>query len=140
MYKISRFRIAACFFVLLFLLSGCGGRREHEDRDIDFTVCSDSKLPEELLKIINEKKEKPFKLAYVNSSYMYIVIGYGEMPRANYNVAVERIYSTGKEIIVKTNLYTEQATLSDGVPHGESSMYPYIVIKCEKYDVPVTYE
>lgn len=131
--------IAAFLVMLLFLCSACGNVNDKERFDIDFTVCNDTKLPQELLEIINEKKDKPFKLSYSNSSYMYIAVGYGEMPRANYNVVIENLFATSEAIYIETNLFTEQMSPTDAIPRGESSMYPYIVVKCEKYEIPVIY-
>lgn len=135
-----RGKIAAFLVMLLFLFPACSDKKEKEKFDIDFTVCNDTSLPGELKKIIEEKKDKVFKLSYINNSYMYIAVGYGEMPRANYNVSVENLYATSQCVFFETNLLTEEMSPTDAIPRGESSMYPYIVVKCEKFNVPVIYD
>lgn len=132
--------LAALLLVLLFSVTGCGKEEESKRRDIEFTVCDDTRVPTELLEIINEKKSKIFKLTYVNNEYLYIAIGYGEHDRNNLNVVVEDLYVTDNAIYVDTNLFTNEMTPSDAVAEGGASMYPYIVLKCEKYELPVVFD
>lgn len=132
--------LAAFMLMLLFSVTGCGKGEDSKRRDIDFTVCDDTKVPNELLEIINEKKAKVFKLTYINSEFLYIAIGYGEHERNNFNVVVEDLYVTDNAIYVDTNLYTSEMTPSDAVAEGGASMYPYVVLKCEKYELPVVFE
>lgn len=144
--------IAALLVMLLFFVGGCGEKKEGGRKDIEFTVCDETRMPQELLEIINEKKGKPFKLTYVNNNYLYIVIGYGEHDRKNLNVVVEDLYLTDKAIYVETNLLTSDmlkveethsgsdAENSGEIAAGTPSMYPYIVLKCEKYELPVIFE
>ena len=114
---------------------------------MEYTVCDETKLPDELANIIEEKKNGVFKLSYVNNDAMYIAIGYGAHNRQNLSVIVEDVYKTDNAIYVETNLYTkdeiesnELSTDSDAVKAGTPSMYPYIVIKCDKYDLPVVFD
>lgn len=139
---------AALFLVLLFffvyLLVGCDDTEESGARqDIEFTVCSRENLPEELYTIIEEKKEKLCKFTYSNGSFMYIVVCYGEKERENLNVVVNDLFMTSNAIYIDTTLKTDigvTVTATDPVAIGEYSMYPYIVLKCEKYDVPVVFD
>lgn len=128
-------------FCLIFTLTGCG-KKENEGarKDIDFTVCSRENLPEELYTIIEEKKEKQCKFTYTNGSFMYIVVCYGEKERENVNVVVNDLFLTSNAIYIDTTLKTDAATSLDQVAVGDYSMYPYIVLKCEKYDVPVVFD
>ncbi len=123
----------------LFLVA-CDGKDETQKKAVEFTVCDESKMPNELLEIVNEKKEKIFKLSYINDNYLYIAVGYGERNRQDYSVIVEDLYVTDNAIYVDTELYTEENTPSDAVASGTASMYPYIVIKCEKIDLPVVFD
>lgn len=132
--------MAALLLMLVFLLVGCGKKEEAIKKDIDFTVCDKTRMPEELIEIIEEKKGKIFKLSYINNDYMYIAIGYGEHSKQNLNVVVEDLYLTDNAIYVETNLITEENSPTDGSVTGEPSMYPYIVLKCEKYDLPVVFD
>lgn len=139
MRKGIKLMIAAFIIMLLLCLSGCGKKEESKRKDLDFTVCDDTRIPSELLDIINEKKAKVFKLTYINNDYLYIAIGYGEHDRNNLNVVVEDLYVTDNAIYVNTNLYTNEMSPSDAVATGDISMYPYIVLKCEKYELPVVF-
>ena len=136
---IKKILIILCGILLLCMAAGCGKKDEKVKKEIEFTVCDKTRMPEELLEIIEEKKESVFKLSYLNNDYMYIAIGYGEKNRQNLNVVVEDLYLTDNAIYVETNLITDEASATDGTT-GESSMYPYIVIKCEKYDLPVVFD
>jgi len=136
---------AALFLVLLFVMgmffSGCGKKEEKGARqEIDFTVCAREQLPEELFNIIEEKKDKVCKFSYTNGSFMYIVVCYGEREKENLNVVVNDLFMTSNAIYIDTTLKTDQSTSQDAVATGEYSMYPYIVIKCDKYDLPVVYD
>jgi len=71
---------------------------------------------------------------------MYIVVCYGEREKENLNVVVNDLFMTSNAIYIDTTLKTDQSTSQDAVATGEYSMYPYIVIKCDKYDLPVVYD
>lgn len=147
--------LAAVLILLPFSVTGCEKKEEAKRKDISFTVCDETRMPEELLEIIEEKKSKVFKLTYVNNNYLYIAIGYGEHDRKNLNVVVEDLYLTNNAIYVETSLMTAEqlareetgdhsstdATGNSGVvAEGAPSMYPYIVLKCEKYELPVVFD
>lgn len=141
MRRIGIITKAALILVLLFSLTGCGkGEGQRERQEINFTVCSREMLPEELYTIIEEKKEKVCKFTYVNGSYMYIVVCYGEKDRENLNVVVNDLFMTDNAIYIDTTLRTDKASSQDSQVVGELSMYPYIVLRCEKYDVPVVFD
>lgn len=131
-------------FCIIFTLSACANEKpEGARKDIDFTVCARENLPEELFTIIEEKKDKVCKFTYTNGSFMYIVVCYGERERENLNVVVNDLFMTTNAIYIDTTLKTDvsgAATPLDYVASGEYSMYPYIVLKCEKYDVPVVFD
>lgn len=132
---------AALVLVLLFSLTGCkDGEEQRERQEIDFTVCSRDMLPEELYTIIEEKKENVSKFTYANGSFMYIVVCYGEKDRENLNVVVNDLFMTSNAIYIDTTLKTDKASSSDTEVTGELSMYPYVVLKCEKYDLPVVFD
>ncbi len=133
--------VLVLLFVMAILLSGCGKKKEQGvRREIDFTVCAREQLPEELYNIIEEKKDKVCKFSYTNGSFMYIVVCYGEREMENMNVVVNDLFMTESAIYIDTTLKTDKTSSSDSVAMGEYSMYPYIAIKCEKYDVPVVFD
>lgn len=129
--------------MLLFYVGACmlGACKKQEDvrYEIDFTVCDETKIPDELMEIIEGKKQQPFQLSFENNSYMYIVVGYGGHDQRNLNVVVEDFYRTDKAIYLDTNLYSTGMTPTDAMVAGDASMYPYIVLKCEKYNLPIYY-
>ena len=147
--KRAKRRIVFLLSALLLCLgaAGCGRKDNQDKKEIKYSICDETQIPDELRNIIEEKKANVFKLSYVNNDAMYIAIGYGAHNRQNLSVIVEDIYKTDNSIYVETNLYTkeeldesEQATGSDSIGAGTPSMYPYIVIKCDKYDLPVVFD
>ena len=142
------------FFLSALLLcqfvTACGIKKDKQRVDMEYTVCDETGLPDELRDIIEEKKKGAFKLSYVNNDGMYIAVGYGAHNRQNLSVIVEDVYKTDNAIYVDTNLYTSDeindindsniATAGDAIKSGQPSMYPYIVIKCEKTDLPVVFD
>lgn len=136
----KRFMYAAIFvcmgFVVLLFCSACGkSEAPHKIKDMDFTVCDDSRLPKELIQIIEEKKETPFRLTYTAGDYMYIVVGYGRQNRDNLSVAVTDLYLGEDSIYVGTSLISDSQQVKEDVV-----TYPYVAVKCEKYDLPVVYK
>lgn len=120
------------------LLSGCTMLSEERMklRDLEFTVLSEEKIPEELKTIIEEKKATPFKLTYSDNEYLYISIGYGEQTTGGYSVTVNELYLTDNAIYVNTTLLgPEGAEKKDDI-----ASYPYIVMKTEYLDETVIFE
>lgn len=130
------FAVTAIFF--LAALTGC--QFEETDskkiKDLDYTVCDESKLPDELMQLINEKKKDPFKLTYRTNDYLYIVVGYGAQDRTDLNVVMTELYLTENAIFVDTKLSSaESSTLEDNLV-----TYPWIAVKCERYDVQINFK
>ena len=146
--------------------SGCRKEAARERLELDFTVCAQTELPDDLRGLIEEKKLHAFQLSYTTKEHLYIVVGYGEHDRTNLCVVVEELYKTDRAIYVKTNLKTMEsmegagdgqsgeASRIDGGTSGvhtagdgqsdkasridaEPSMYPYIVIRLPRMDLPV---
>lgn len=123
---------------LLSALTGCKLDKTSEEKlkDLDYTVCDESRLPHELINLINKKKKEPFKFTYRTNDYLYIVVGYGAQDRIDLNVVMSELYLTENAIFVDTDLTTkETTTLDDGMVS-----YPWIAVKCELYDVPVNFK
>ncbi len=125
--------------------SGCRKEASRERQELDFTVCAQTELPDDLRGLIEEKKLHAFQLSYTTKEHLYIVVGYGEHDRTNLCVVVEELYKTDRAIYVKTNLKTMESM--EGAGDGQSgeasridaepSMYPYIVIRLPRMDLPV---
>ena len=120
------------------LLTGCGLLSDVKLRDLDFTVLSEEKIPEELKTVIAEKGAEPFQLTYSDNRNLYISIGYGEQKSGGYSIAVDALYLTDDAIHVSTSLLGPDITgQKDGA--GTPST-PYIVLKTELLDKTVLYD
>ena len=64
--------------IMAAMLSACGGETEKEEdrNNLEFTVVSEDRLPDELKEILDQKKESAFKLTYADEGYLYICVGY----------------------------------------------------------------
>lgn len=134
----KKFILILCTVLTMVFLGGCSMLSEENVklRDLDFTVLSDDKIPEELQTIIEEKKAQPFKLTYSDNEYLYICIGYGEQTTGGYSIAVNELYLTDSAIHVNTQLLgPDSAEKSNKTPS-----YPYIVIKTEFLDQTVIFD
>lgn len=123
--------------IILQSFAGCSMISEEDVklRDLDFTVLSEEKIPQELSAIIEEKEGGAFKLTYSDNEFLYICIGYGEQPTGGYSIAVNELYLTDNAIYVNTQLLGPQASeKGNKVPS-----YPYIVIKTEYLDKTVIF-
>ena len=121
--------------LLALVLSGCqiSSSERVKLRDLEFTVLSQEKMPEELLAMIEERKTEAFKLTYSDNENLYICVGYGEQPTGGYSIAVEELYLTENAIYVQTTLLGPQT----GDKKGGTPSCPYIVIKTEHLDQTV---
>lgn len=123
---------------LISVLSGC--RIEETDdtkkKDLDYTICDESKLPVALVELIQEKKKEPFKLSYRTKDYLYIVVGYGAQDRADLSIHLKELYLTDNAILVETELQSlENEKLKE-----DKLAYPWIAVKCQLYEEQVIFE
>lgn len=96
---------AICLFVLLFSLSGCGkNTKPAKTNDVDFTVVSAGDVPEELNKLIKERKKNPFELTFSDNASLYIVKGYGKQPTGGYSITVNDFYQSNDDLVFDTEL------------------------------------
>lgn len=139
--NIRRILTAAAFFGLYILLCTACGLMQDEKiklRDLNFTVLSEEKIPEELKTVIAGKGTEPFKLTYSDNQNLYISIGYGEQKTGGYSIAVDALYLTDDAIYVGTSLLGPDIT-GQKENTGKPSV-PYIVLKTELLDKTVIYE
>lgn len=120
------------------LLTGCSVEKEKLERvrDLEFTVETEAGIPQELMKLIEEKKASPFKLTYSDDQNLYIVVGYGEQVTGGYSIAVEDLYLTENSIVIDTELMGPQK----GETTGTEPSYPYVVVKTEFLENPVIFQ
>jgi len=124
--------------VVVRMLTGCSMNKDDENkvRDLEFSVTGEADVPEELQKIISEKKTSPFKLTYSNDQNLYIVVGHGEQPTGGYSISVDDLYLTDNSIVIDTELKGPEK----GETPGEEKSYPYIVVKTEFLENPVVFQ
>lgn len=129
-------------FLLIMILavlstSGCNKKEKIQDiekiKDIEFTVCDETNMPQQLVELINNKKQAPFKLTYGNKEYLYIVIGYGQQDRNDLCITVDELYLSDNAIYIDTTLTSKEPSRMQIVT------YPYIAVKCEQYNLPVVF-
>lgn len=133
--------IVACLLIWVFvarILSGCSINKDEGNkvRDLEFTVVGEAEVPQELMKIVAEKKMTPFKLTYSDDQSLYIVVGYGEQETGGYSIAVDDLYLTENSIVIDTELKGPEK----GETAGAEKSYPYIVVKTEFLENPVVFQ
>lgn len=130
--------LAGIFLLQILLLCGCSIREEDslKLRDLEFTLVSEERLPEELKTMIEEKKQEPFKFTYTDQENLYLCIGYGEQATGGYSITVNELYLTENAIYVHTNLLGP----SPKEKENPAVSYPYVVIKTENLDKNVVFE
>ncbi|MDO4166013.1 MAG: protease complex subunit PrcB family protein [Eubacteriales bacterium] len=133
MKKYSLLILLLCGIVCL---AGCDKKESTEKvKTVDYTVVPSEDIPEDLLEIIEPRKEVPFQLTFSDQSYLYIIKGYGKQDTGGYNIVVNDFYQTKDGLYLDTELFGPAA---DETVDGRIS-YPYIVIKTELIDLPVTF-
>lgn len=126
-----------CVFLLVVLLGcQCEKTEEKKIKDLDYTICDESKLPMELIELINDKRKEPFKLTYRTKDYLYIVVGYGAQDRTDLNVVMKELYLTENAILVDTDM----TSVDNKTLEGNKVTYPWIAVKCELYDLEVVFK
>ena len=122
--------------ITAFLLSGCRFVRieEEERKPVAYTVVEKSDIPEELSRIMEEKKEKEFQLSYETGEDLYLAKGYGRQMSGGYSIQVEELGESGNGLFFVTRLLGPEDLKEAGVPS-----YPCIVIKNSRQKKPVTF-
>ena len=122
--------------ITAFLLSGCRFVRieEEERKPVAYTVVEKSDIPEELSRIMEEKKEKEFQLSYETGEDLYLAKGYGRQMSGGYSIQVEELGESGNGLFFVTRLLGPEDLKEAGVPS-----YPCIVIKTSRQKNPVTF-
>ena len=93
--------------VILCCLCGCAVKTKDGNekiKDIEFTVLGEDNIPGELKEIMEQKKEKEFKMTYQDGDFLYICVGYGRQETGGYSITVNDLYLTGNSIYIDTNL------------------------------------
>ena len=86
----------------------------------------EARLPEELLKLVAEKKEASFKMTYADSGYLYLCVGYGKQDSGGYSITVDDLYASGEMIYLDTSLIgPKQAKELGETPYPHSTLYTF---------------
>lgn len=131
--------------MLTITMTGCTITTEtgnEKIKDIEFTVLGEENIPEELKQIIEEKKEKEFKVTYQDGDFLYICVGYGKQDTGGYSITVNDLYLTTNAIYVDTNLMGPEPEEREVYQTKEmsGSSYPYVVVKIEYLDEAVVFD
>lgn len=131
--------LLAALLGLVLLGAGCSRFEKSDEGEVlTYDVCDDSMLPEELMIVIDKKKEKAFNLVYSNSTYTYIVLAAGMQNRDDVELVVDEMYKDENAVYVK-GVLRQVSTPTDGVD-GDNVSYPYTVIRIMKMDLPVVFK
>ena len=128
--------------LLIFLISiftgfcgGCSKQEKPEKKaDVDFTIVTGSDIPVELQDLIESRKNKPFSLTFSDQTYLYVVKGYGKQACSGYEIVIHDFCKTSDGLYFDSELFGPQTEDAD-----ERASYPFIVIKTEYTDLPVTF-
>ncbi len=126
--------------LLIMLMGACQTKKKNIDRvkDLEFTVVPDENVPQELMQIIETKKEAPFKLKFTSTDneYLYIVVGYGAQNTGGYSISVDDLYLATNAIYIDTNLIGPKKDEEVST----ALTYPYVVIKTPFMDESVVFQ
>lgn len=139
MFRLKK-RLAAALILAMCGVCFSGCQKSSQDtgdkRTIDFTVVEEADVPEEFLKIINDKKAEVFRISYTDSDSLYLARGYGKKDCGGYSIRVTELYHTDNELHFKTELIGP----GENEPVTRSETHPYIVIKLENIDKEIIIE
>lgn len=128
---------AVVIFLLTIQISGCEGNYKGSEKglNLEYTVLGETKIPEEFLSQIEEKKAEKFELTYRDDEYLYIAKGFGEQKTSGSSISVTNLTCEDQTIYFESKLV---------IPQGKENLnsissFPYIVIKTELIDFPVVF-
>lgn len=130
--------VTVLFFLCCLFLNACGIQKSDSTkvRDLDYTVLEPEEIPDQLMEMIEEKKEGDFRLTYTYEGYLYIARGFGMQETGGYSIQVRELYLSSNAVYFETELLgpgkDEQA--------AQAVSCPYIVIKTEAVDENVVFE
>ncbi len=132
-----RFIISTCVFIFcIFSFTGCKQNTVPEKTDaLDFTIVAGTDIPGDLQELIQSRQEEPFELTYSDSTYLYVVKGYGKQDNSGYNIVVNDFYQSKDCLVFDSELFGPK---TNEEVSGQPS-FPYIVIKTEYREEPVVF-
>lgn len=134
----SRISQVLLILILSLTIAGCGIRNmsTQDEETLEYTVVKEDDIPEEVLNVIEDKKQTEFQMTYQSGEYLYILRGYGLQNSGGYSIQVKKLTSTGDTIYFQTELIGPSAKDQQ----QQNVSYPYIVVKTEFRDAPVIFE
>lgn len=129
----------AVIFVFTFFIAGCKittNPETEEKREVPFIVVSQECVPEELLELIEQKKQDPFQFTYTDKEERYVVVGYGRQKKGGYSIYVKSFYATENALYVDTCLMGPKEKKET----KEVPSYPVIILKIKEVGIPVVFE
>lgn len=128
---------AVVIFLLMIQISGCEGNYKGSEKglNLEYTVLGETKIPEEFLSQIEEKKAEKFELTYRDNEYLYIAKGFGEQKTSGSSISVTNLTCEDQTIYFESKLVIPQEKEN----LNSISSFPYIVIKTELIDFPVVF-
>ena len=128
----------AIFLWILVSCNGCSVEKTDfsKIKDLEFSIVEESQVPEELIKRIEEKKKKAFKMTFDSDKIKYIVVGYGAQESSGYSISVDELYLTQNAVYINTSLIGP----AKGEMVARVETYPYIIIKTEYLDKSIVFE
>ena len=135
MQRIVQFACAKILLCAILCLSLCLAGCEKESRPtkvgkLEYTIVSGSDVPQELKKLILERRKKPFELTYSENACLYVVRGYGKQKSGGYSITVDEFYEGETSLYIDTTLIGPKSAESV----TNTVTYPYIVIKTENIE------
>lgn len=128
---------AVVIFLLTIQISGCEGNYKGSETglNLEYTVLGETKIPEELMSQIEEKKAEGFELTYKDNEYLYIAKGFSEQKTSGCSISVTNLTSEDQTIYFESKLVIPQEKEN----LNSISSFPYIVVKTELIDFPVVF-
>ena len=118
--------LPAICLLAAFFICGCKWIRieEEERTPIDYTIVKQNEIPEELFKMIEEKKAEDFGMSCTLGKDLFLVRGYGLQMSGGYSIRIEEVSKNTGAVFFCTCLESPQTPVHRGEPS-----YPYIVVK-----------
>lgn len=131
----QRFFCGVLVLALVFVNAGCAGIHLNDSnqgagekvRDLEYTILSEERIPEEVKPLLEERKEKAFQMTYSDKEYLYICIGYGRQEYSGHSIVVNSLFLGENGILVDTSLIGPEA----GKEKINTVQFPIIVLKTE---------
>lgn len=137
-YELCVLGLVLAVFALGTLLGGCSIEQTNGTKisDLEYEIVEDDELPEELLKMIEEKKAADFKITYEADGALYIVRGYGEQETGGYSIRINECYLTSNAVLFDTELVGPRK----GESVTKSPSFPYVAIRTDNPEKPIVFD